>query len=116
MSTLAPQNERSAEPETLASVDRGCGERDMKAARREFLRAVGGALAASAVSRLSWAQTWPTRSIHAVVPISAGTGIDVLARLALGELSTRLGQSIVIDNRPGASGTIGAAAVAKSDA
>jgi tripartite-type tricarboxylate transporter receptor subunit TctC len=50
------------------------------------------------------------------VPISAGTGIDVLARLVLGELSTRLGQSIVIDNRPGASGTIGAATVAKSDA
>src|SRR5258708_428669 len=88
----------------------------MNFARREFLRFAGAGLAAPAVSRLSWAQTWPTRAIRAIVPILAGTGVDVISRLVLAQLSTQLGQAIVIDNRPGASGTIGGAAVARADA
>src|ERR1700674_988987 len=87
----------------------------MKFARREFLRFAGAGLAAPAVSRLSWAQTWPTRPIRAIVPILAGTGIDVLSRLVLNGLSTQLGQPIVVINRPGASGTVGGATVAKAD-
>jgi tripartite-type tricarboxylate transporter receptor subunit TctC len=84
--------------------------------RREVLRFAGACLAAPAVSRLSWAQTWPTRPIRAIVPILPGSAIDILSRLVLKEVSILLGQPIVIENRPGVGGTIGAAAVAKADA
>jgi len=84
--------------------------------RRAFLRLVGAGLAAPAVSSSSWAQAWPAKPIHAVVPLVAGTGVDVLSRLVLNELSVGLGQPVVIENKPGASGTTGGAVVAKADA
>jgi tripartite-type tricarboxylate transporter receptor subunit TctC len=61
------------------------------------------------------AQIWPSKSIRAVVPNAAGTGVDIILRLVLSELSAQLGQPVIIDNRPGAGGTIGAAAVAKAE-
>jgi len=88
----------------------------MNVARREFLGLIGAGLATSAAARLARAQTWPTRPIRAIVPILAGSGVDVLSRLVLNELSNGLGEPVVIENRPGASGTIGAAIVAKADA
>jgi tripartite-type tricarboxylate transporter receptor subunit TctC len=84
--------------------------------RRAFLQLAGAGLASPAVSSPSWAQAWPMRPIHAVVPLVAGTGVDVLSRLVLNELSVGLGQPVVVDNRPGASGTTGGAIVAKADA
>ena len=87
----------------------------MTVARREFLRLVGTTLALPAMSRLSRAETWPARPIRAIVPILAGTGVDALSRLVLNELSARLGQPIVVENRPGASGTVGGATAAKAD-
>jgi tripartite-type tricarboxylate transporter receptor subunit TctC len=87
----------------------------MTVARRAFLRLVGTTLAWPAASRLSRAEAWPARPIRAVVPILAGTGVDVLSRLALNGLSVRLGQPIVVENRPGASGTVGGATAAKAD-
>lgn len=60
------------------------------------------------------AQTYPTRPITLVVTTSAGTTPDVLARHISPLLSQRLGQPVVVDNRPGASGNIGAAQVAKA--
>ncbi len=87
----------------------------MKRSRRKFLQFAGAGLAASLVSDLAQAQAWPSRTIHAVVPISPGTGIDIISRLVLSELSPQLGQPIVVDNRPGAGGTIGAAVVAKAE-
>src|SRR3954453_19758304 len=60
-------------------------------------------------------QVWPARPLHAVVPYNAGSTTDIVPRVVFEELSIRLGQSIVVENRGGAGGTIGAAAVAKSD-
>ncbi|WOH60212.1 Bug family tripartite tricarboxylate transporter substrate binding protein [Bradyrhizobium sp. BWC-3-1] len=59
-------------------------------------------------------EAWPARPLHAVVPYGAGSTTDIVPRLVLEELSARLGQGIVVENRSGAGGTIGAAAVAKS--
>ena len=61
------------------------------------------------------AQHWPSKPIHAMVPLAPGTGGDVVARLVLNGLSQTLGQSIVIENKGGAGGTIGAGQVAKAD-
>jgi tripartite-type tricarboxylate transporter receptor subunit TctC len=61
------------------------------------------------------AQNWPSKPIHAMVPLAPGTGGDVVARLVLNGLSQTLGQSIVIENKGGAGGTIGTGQVAKAD-
>jgi tripartite-type tricarboxylate transporter receptor subunit TctC len=61
------------------------------------------------------ASTWPTKPIRAILPIAPGTGADVIFRLVFNQLSTQLGQQIVVENRGGAGGTIGNAAVAKAD-
>jgi tripartite-type tricarboxylate transporter receptor subunit TctC len=61
------------------------------------------------------AETWPSRSIRAIVPFSAGSASDIIPRTVLEQVSTQIGQTIVVENRVGASGTIGTAAVAKSE-
>src|SRR5438309_874622 len=61
------------------------------------------------------AQDWPTRPIRAIAPLAAGTGADVIARVVLNQLSLQLRQPIVIENKGGAGGTLGAAAVAKAE-
>jgi len=61
------------------------------------------------------AQTWPTRPIRAVVPFTAGSTTDIVPRIVFDQLGVELGQTIIVENRGGAGGTIGAAAVAKSD-
>ena len=61
------------------------------------------------------AQTWPTKPLRAVVPVGAGSTTDIVPRVVLEQLSSQLGQSIVVENRSGAGGTIGSAFVAKSD-
>jgi tripartite-type tricarboxylate transporter receptor subunit TctC len=60
------------------------------------------------------AQGWPAKPIRAVVPVGAGSSTDIVHRLVLEQLSSQLGQQVVVENRVGAGGTIGAAAVAKS--
>jgi tripartite-type tricarboxylate transporter receptor subunit TctC len=62
------------------------------------------------------AQTYPTQAVKIIVPFTPGTGMDTIARAMQPELSKRLGQPVVVENRPGASGNIGADAVAKSNA
>jgi tripartite-type tricarboxylate transporter receptor subunit TctC len=84
--------------------------------RRRFLTLASAALAAPAISRTAWADTWPKdRVIRAVVPFSAGSTIDIIGRIVADPLSQQLGQTIIIDNRGGAGGTIGSAYVAKAD-
>jgi tripartite-type tricarboxylate transporter receptor subunit TctC len=61
------------------------------------------------------ADTWPGKPIKAVVPFGAGSATDIIPRLVFEQLQTQLGESIVIENRGGAGGTIGAAMVVKSD-
>jgi len=60
------------------------------------------------------AQEWPSRPVHIVVPYTPGTGADILARVFDPKLSQRLKASFVVDNKPGATGNIGADVVAKS--
>ena len=62
------------------------------------------------------AQTWPTKPIRAIVPFPAASGTDTVARPVLAQMSKELGVPIVVENRPGAGGTIGMAAVAQAEA
>src|SRR5262245_58037926 len=86
----------------------------MKLPRRNFLHLAGGAAALPAVSRMAWAEIYPSRPVRIVAPFAAGGGADILARLIGQWLSDRLGQPFVIENRPGAAGNIGTEAVVKS--
>ncbi len=61
------------------------------------------------------AQNWPVKAIRVIVPFTAGSATDVVARTVTERLSLNLGRAIVVENRPGAGGTIGAAIVAKAD-
>jgi tripartite-type tricarboxylate transporter receptor subunit TctC len=83
--------------------------------RRGFLGAASAALLGLAGPGTGWAQTaWPSRLVRIVVPFTPGTGMDILARTLGPHLGTAWGQAIVVDNRPGASGNLGAGQVAKS--
>jgi tripartite-type tricarboxylate transporter receptor subunit TctC len=73
-------------------------------------------LSASLGALVVHAQTWPTQTIKIIVPFTAGTGMDTIARAVAPRLGERLGQPVVVQNQPGASGNIGADAVAKSSA
>ena len=83
--------------------------------RRTFLRLAAGVLAAPALARSASAQAWPTRNIRAVVPFAPGSTIDIVGRIVLDPLSARLGQTIVVENRAGAGGSIGSALAAKAE-
>jgi tripartite-type tricarboxylate transporter receptor subunit TctC len=76
------------------------------------------ALALALAAGAAWPQTsdatWPDRPIRLVVPFPAGSSTDIVARIVAQKLSPRLGQQIVIENRAGASGNIGADAIAKA--
>lgn len=61
------------------------------------------------------AQTWPTKPLRAIVPVGAGSTTDIIPRVVFEQLSAQLGQSIVVENRAGAGGTIGSGFVAKAD-
>jgi tripartite-type tricarboxylate transporter receptor subunit TctC len=86
----------------------------MNLSRRCFLQLAAGAAAFPAISRIAGAQDWPSGAIKIVVPYAPGGSADVIARLAQPSLQRRLGATIIIENRTGGSGTIGAAVVAKS--
>ena len=80
--------------------------------RRTLLQS---ALASAALLQApAWADTWPSRPIKYVVPFAAGGTTDILARIIGPKLSTALGQPIIVDNRPGAGGVLGADVVAKA--
>jgi tripartite-type tricarboxylate transporter receptor subunit TctC len=74
--------------------------------RRRFLHLFAGAAARPAVTRIAFAETYPTRPVHIVVGFAAGSASDIGARLIGQWLSERLGQQFVIDNRPGAGSNI----------
>jgi tripartite-type tricarboxylate transporter receptor subunit TctC len=61
------------------------------------------------------ASTWPAKPIRVVVPVAPGSTVDIVPRVVFEQLSTRLGQNIIVDNRPGAGTTIGSALVAKAE-
>jgi tripartite-type tricarboxylate transporter receptor subunit TctC len=76
--------------------------------------AIACATLAIAVPDQGHAQAWPSRNITAVIPFAAGNANDVVARIVLDQLSRQLGHPIIIENRAGAGGTTGVAAVAKA--
>src|SRR5499425_416518 len=86
----------------------------MKLPRRNFLHLAAGAAALPAVSRIAWAQAYPSRPVRVIVPFAPAGTTDIAARLMGQWLSERLGQPFVIDNRPGASTTIGTEAVVRA--
>jgi tripartite-type tricarboxylate transporter receptor subunit TctC len=88
----------------------------MKLARRKFLRLAAGAAALPAVSGLARAQSYPTRPVTLVVFVPAGGTPDIIGRLVGQPLSQQLGQSVIIDNRPGAGGNLALQAVARAPA
>ncbi len=113
----------------LASEPEGIGARGMRAARvaRRFRR-IGAtrskrALAASLALSLALpcaalAQSadanWPSKPIHMIVPLPAGSAVDLVGRLVAQKLAARLGQTIIVDDRPGASGAIGTEALVRA--
>jgi tripartite-type tricarboxylate transporter receptor subunit TctC len=88
----------------------------MKLPRRRFLQLAAGACALPAFSRVASAEAYPTRPVHLIVGTPAGGGMDIVARPMGRWLSERLGQTFVIDNRPGAATNIATELVARASA
>ena len=88
----------------------------MKLPRSRFLRLAAGAAALPAVSRIARAQTYPSRPVRVIVPFAPAGTTDILARLIGQWLSEQLGQSFIVENRPGASTMIGTEAVVRAPA
>lgn len=86
----------------------------MKLRRREFLRLVAGAVAVPSISAVAHAQAFPARPITMVVPVPAGGAMDTIARIIASGTGNALGQTLVVENVSGASGSIGAARVARA--
>lgn len=86
----------------------------MKFPRRQFLHLAAGAGALPAMSHLASALDFPTRPVRIIVGFPAGYATDVVARLIAQSLSERLGQQVVVDNRPGAATNIAAEAVVRA--
>src|ERR1700675_3152120 len=66
------------------------------------------------ITAAAHAENWPSRVIKATIPFGAGSATDVVPRLLFDRLAAELGQSIVVENRPGAGGTLGTALVVKA--
>src|SRR5215831_20570164 len=81
------------------------GEEMLRLKRRCIMAAL--ALVAACPLTPATAQSYPTRPMTIIVPLAAGTGMDTVVRLYGDELSKSLGQSVVVDNRPGAATMIG---------
>ena len=84
--------------------------------RRQFLHLAAGVAALPAVSRFARAQSYPAQPVRIIVPIAAGGATDIVARLISQWLSERLGQPVVIENRPGAGTSIGTEVVVRAPA
>jgi len=86
----------------------------MNLPRRRFLHLATGAAALPALSRIAWAQAYPTRPVRLIEGFGAGSAPDIVARLIGQSLSERLGQSFVVENHAGASSNIAAEAVVRA--
>jgi tripartite-type tricarboxylate transporter receptor subunit TctC len=84
--------------------------------RRQFLQLAAGAAPLIVATRIASAPSYPTRPVRVIVPFVAAGGADIVARVIGPSLSQRLGQPIVVENRPGAGGNIGTEAVVRAAA
>src|SRR4051812_40681716 len=89
----------------------------MQTSKRNLFRTLG-VIAMTAVCGAAFAQgpAYPQQTIKLIVPFTPGTGMDTIARAVQPKLAERLGQSVIVQNSPGASGNIGADMVAKAPA
>jgi tripartite-type tricarboxylate transporter receptor subunit TctC len=86
----------------------------VKFPRRRFLQLATGAAAFPAISPIASAQAYPSRPITVIVPTGAGGPQDVVARIVVERMRGVLGQPVIIDNAPGANGTLGTGRVARA--
>ena len=86
----------------------------MKLPRRTFMQFAGAAATMQAFSRVAVAQAYPTRPITMIVPIAAGSSLDVFGRVIAERMAKSLGQPIIIENVSGADGTIGVSRAARA--
>ncbi|MBC5784709.1 tripartite tricarboxylate transporter substrate binding protein [Ramlibacter sp. USB13] len=87
----------------------------MNPTRRTLLGAAGAASLAGALPLRAFAQSWPSKPIRFVVPFAPGGSSEIIARSAAAEMAKTLGQNVFVDNKPGASGNIAMAEVARAD-
>jgi tripartite-type tricarboxylate transporter receptor subunit TctC len=81
---------------------------------RNLCGVIAGAILLAGTSP-GFSQQWPARSVQTISPFTAGNANDIVARIVLDEVGRQLGQSFVIENRPGGGGTLGASVVSKAD-
>ncbi|OYU32776.1 MAG: Twin-arginine translocation pathway signal [Comamonadaceae bacterium PBBC2] len=86
----------------------------MNFTQRQKISAIAALMLSTLGLGVSAQGTYPSQSLKIIVPFTPGTGMDTIARVVAPRLAERLGQSVVVQNQPGASGNIGADAVAKS--
>ena len=86
----------------------------MKIRRREFLHLAAGTVTLPVISRVASPQAYPARPITMIVPLAAGSSSDVAGRLVAERMGTALGQPIIVENVPGADGTIGVGRAARA--
>lgn len=86
----------------------------MRIPRRHFVQLTLGAAAPPALSRVAWAQAYPSRPITMVVPFAPGGASDVIARILAPKMRASLGQSIIIENVAGAGGSLSTGRVARA--
>lgn len=87
----------------------------MNQTRRTFLGAAGASTLGGLLPLQAFAQAWPSKPIRFVVPFAPGGSSEIIARSAAVEMSKTLGQNVFVDNKPGASGNIAMAEVARAD-
>jgi tripartite-type tricarboxylate transporter receptor subunit TctC len=86
----------------------------MKLSRRRFTHLAAGGATLPMLSRTAGAQAYPVRPVHMIVPLTAGSAADILARRLAQKMGESWGQTVVVENRPGAGTTLGADVVAKA--
>src|SRR5579872_5486309 len=87
-----------------------------QATRRRVLYWAASAAALSIVPRTAWAEAYPARPVRIIVPVAPGGALDISARLIAQWLTDHMGQSFIIENRPGAGTNLGVEAVARATA
>src|SRR5262249_41244201 len=111
--SLRRRTSRRNEARCVAAIsERGCRETSPQTIRTSGC----GAAALPAVSRIAWAQNYPTRPVRCIVGYAPGGGTDIFVRLVGQALPARLGQPFIIENRPGASSNIATETVVRAPA